>query len=373
MMREGFVWAEGLEAAHRLSDPALSLEKGAAIIDAYAMGKRGSDLAAEDDDCDYASWSMDLATMADEVATLARSSSLPRVASGAHPASEAISLVTRVMIQDWGFAGNHDDYYNADNSLLSRVIESRRGIPITLGVVFASIAERATTDVRFRGTGFPGHFLLRADGSDDREAPSSSLEGDWVGQYGAHGPELVRIRQGSDGTYIATKLTGDPNVPAGETSFKFWESEAGCYEGVLVVAGEGFVEPRELKARVKATGTAQLEVEEQGVAGIPDLTVEPLRLRRLCPTEPIFIDVFHGGRILLTEHCVDMLGGTTGEEGNDENGGHLSLAPVENVAVFRRMANNLNTCYTKGGERSAASRWNTIAAALQPRDGVLNL
>jgi regulator of sirC expression with transglutaminase-like and TPR domain len=60
-----------------------------------------------------------------------------------------------------GFGGNLDDYYHADNSYLHRVIETRRGIPITLAVLFVELARHVGLDAE--GVSFPGHFLVRVD------------------------------------------------------------------------------------------------------------------------------------------------------------------------------------------------------------------
>jgi regulator of sirC expression with transglutaminase-like and TPR domain len=59
-----------------------------------------------------------------------------------------------------GFAGNANDYYNADNSYLHRVIETRKGIPITLAVLLCELAEHVGIDIE--GVAFPGHFLVKA-------------------------------------------------------------------------------------------------------------------------------------------------------------------------------------------------------------------
>jgi regulator of sirC expression with transglutaminase-like and TPR domain len=59
------------------------------------------------------------------------------------------------------FGGNARDYYDPDNSYLHRVIETRRGIPISLAVLFAELARHVGLDVD--GVAFPGHFLLRAN------------------------------------------------------------------------------------------------------------------------------------------------------------------------------------------------------------------
>ena len=57
------------------------------------------------------------------------------------------------------FKGNAQNYFSAENSYLNRVLERRRGIPITLALVYLSIAERIGLSAE--GVSFPGHFLLR--------------------------------------------------------------------------------------------------------------------------------------------------------------------------------------------------------------------
>ena len=61
-----------------------------------------------------------------------------------------------------GFHGNTEDYYNPDNTLLPRAIETRMGIPITLTLLYMLVAGRC--GLRVDGINFPGHFLARHDG-----------------------------------------------------------------------------------------------------------------------------------------------------------------------------------------------------------------
>lgn len=56
------------------------------------------------------------------------------------------------------FAGNFDHYYVADNSYIHRVLETKRGIPISLAVVFIELAKGVGLDAH--GISFPGHFLV---------------------------------------------------------------------------------------------------------------------------------------------------------------------------------------------------------------------
>ncbi len=61
---------------------------------------------------------------------------------------------------DGGFAGDRADYYDPSNSLLDRVLERRKGIPITLAAVGIEVGRRK--DIELIGVGMPGHFLLGA-------------------------------------------------------------------------------------------------------------------------------------------------------------------------------------------------------------------
>src|SRR5688572_30260453 len=65
------------------------------------------------------------------------------------------------LFEEQGFTGNTDDYYNTTNSYLASVLESKRGLPITLSLIYKIVAERL--GLRVWGVGLPGHFLVGID------------------------------------------------------------------------------------------------------------------------------------------------------------------------------------------------------------------
>ncbi|HEX7275976.1 MAG TPA: transglutaminase-like domain-containing protein [Acidimicrobiales bacterium] len=69
------------------------------------------------------------------------------------------------LFDDLGFTGETDRYYDARNSFLNDVLDSRRGLPITLCVVAMEVGRRV--GLAFDGVGMPGHFLLRSASSPD--------------------------------------------------------------------------------------------------------------------------------------------------------------------------------------------------------------
>lgn len=75
------------------------------------------------------------------------------------PPAERLRQLTRFFHGELGFAGNLNNYYAADNSFVHRVLQTRRGIPITLAVLLLELGEQA--GLRMAGVAFPGHFLVK--------------------------------------------------------------------------------------------------------------------------------------------------------------------------------------------------------------------
>lgn len=80
---------------------------------------------------------------------------LPADASAMH----RLRTLNRYFFRELGFGGNVNDYYDAGNSYLHQVLASRRGIPISLALVYIELAGHA--GLVARGVSFPGHFLVK--------------------------------------------------------------------------------------------------------------------------------------------------------------------------------------------------------------------
>jgi regulator of sirC expression with transglutaminase-like and TPR domain len=74
-------------------------------------------------------------------------------------AMQRLRLLNRFFFQELGFAGNVNDYYDPKNSYLHSVLQTRRGIPITLAVLYTEIAGQV--GLTAHGVSFPGHFLVK--------------------------------------------------------------------------------------------------------------------------------------------------------------------------------------------------------------------
>jgi regulator of sirC expression with transglutaminase-like and TPR domain len=58
-----------------------------------------------------------------------------------------------------GYRGDADHYYDPRNAYLNEVIDRKRGIPITLSIVFMHVALAIGLNVR--GVGLPGHYIVK--------------------------------------------------------------------------------------------------------------------------------------------------------------------------------------------------------------------
>ncbi len=88
-----------------------------------------------------------------------------RVSPGASVV-ERLRALGQFFFGELGFAGNANDYYDVGNSYLHQVLHTRRGIPISLAVLWLELARglELPTD----GVSFPGHFLVQTHLPDGR-------------------------------------------------------------------------------------------------------------------------------------------------------------------------------------------------------------
>ncbi|XP_065424373.1 F-box only protein 21 isoform X3 [Chrysemys picta bellii] len=72
---------------------------------------------------------------------------------------QVLDAVNCVLYEQLKYKGNEMDYYNSLNSYIHQVLIRRTGIPISLSVLYLTIARQL--GVRLEPVNFPSHFLLR--------------------------------------------------------------------------------------------------------------------------------------------------------------------------------------------------------------------
>lgn len=73
-----------------------------------------------------------------------------------------IAAINKVLFEEESFCGNDEEYDDPRNSFLNDVLERKKGIPITLSLIYTEVARRK--GLTLVGVGFPGHFLVKHPG-----------------------------------------------------------------------------------------------------------------------------------------------------------------------------------------------------------------
>ncbi len=95
----------------------------------------------------------------DELAEAARR----RIHAGS--GDETVERLNDFLFREIGFAGDTESYEDPRNSYLNEVLDRRRGIPISLSLVYTEVGQRLGLPVA--GVGFPGHFLVKWAGDPE--------------------------------------------------------------------------------------------------------------------------------------------------------------------------------------------------------------
>ena len=191
-------------------------------------------------------------------------------------ALQKLRYLNRYFFQELGFAGNVNDYHDPHNSYLHRVLATRRGIPITLALLYIEIAQQIGLDAR--PVSFPGHFLaklkmpqgeviidpfsgqsLSREALEERLAPYRRRQG-LVGEFEAPLGLFLQTASGRD--VLARMLR---NLKEIHRSAERWPPLLGVQERLVVLLPEAWEERRD-----RALVLAELG---QDIAAASDLQV----------------------------------------------------------------------------------------------------
>lgn len=77
-----------------------------------------------------------------------------------------IATLNAVIVDRHGYRGDRETYDDLRNANLMHVIDRKRGLPVTLGILYLHVAR--AMEWSMVGLNFPGHFLIRADYEGER-------------------------------------------------------------------------------------------------------------------------------------------------------------------------------------------------------------
>ena len=94
----------------------------------------------------------------------ARGEELRRLVTRAATGRETLEAISATLAGEQGIHGSSESYDEPDGSFLNRVIELRRGIPISLAVLYMAVCKAA--GIELSGVAAPMHFLTRIEAAE---------------------------------------------------------------------------------------------------------------------------------------------------------------------------------------------------------------
>lgn len=88
------------------------------------------------------------------------------VTAGGSGAPEGAALLSLVLAEHCGYAGDARTYEDLQNANLIRVIDRRRGLPVALGILYIHVGRELGW--RMSGLAFPSHFLVLLERDGER-------------------------------------------------------------------------------------------------------------------------------------------------------------------------------------------------------------
>lgn len=95
-------------------------------------------------------------------------------AGGAEPPADTdtgldlrIEALVQIIVRRYGYGGTDAVFDDLDAANLMRVIDSRSGLPVAIGILFIATARALGWDIS--GLDFPGHFLVRLEAGGTRK------------------------------------------------------------------------------------------------------------------------------------------------------------------------------------------------------------
>jgi len=82
------------------------------------------------------------------------------------PLAQQLAALRAVLVDRYGYRGDTEQYDDLRNANLMQVIERRRGLPVSLGILYIHAARAQGWDMQ--GLSFPGHFLIRLEQDGER-------------------------------------------------------------------------------------------------------------------------------------------------------------------------------------------------------------
>ena len=78
---------------------------------------------------------------------------------------EQVKMLNNIIFREFGLSGNTTNYHDPQNSFIHKVLESKKGNPISLACIYVLVAQKL--DIPIYGVNLPKHFVLAYLNTED--------------------------------------------------------------------------------------------------------------------------------------------------------------------------------------------------------------
>lgn len=93
---------------------------------------------------------------------------------------EKVKILNYILFQLHGFKGNEEDFLNPNNSYINKVLETKKGNPISLSIIYILVAQRLNVPVY--GVNLPKHFIMAYVEDDETNTISGFGDKQMIGE-----------------------------------------------------------------------------------------------------------------------------------------------------------------------------------------------
>ncbi|MGC9401297.1 SirB1 family protein [Vibrio genomosp. F10] len=87
----------------------------------------------------------------------------------------------RLFYQEWGFKGDKDAYFNSNNAFIDKVLERRKGIPVSLGALILYLGRKLGFPIE--GVTFPTQFIIKLTWYGEKPLYLNPFDGEYVSMH----------------------------------------------------------------------------------------------------------------------------------------------------------------------------------------------
>lgn len=94
---------------------------------------------------------------------------------------ERFDAFLHLFYKEWGFIGDREAYYDSDNAFIDKVLERRKGVPVSLGALLLFFGRKLGFPMQ--GITFPTQFLLQVNWPDETNRYLNPFTGEYVSNH----------------------------------------------------------------------------------------------------------------------------------------------------------------------------------------------